>query len=71
MSNLEIIEKYIKDNIDEVDLEIISNKSTGGKALFRASIDKVEGGNLCNGGWEYSLEDALNELVVELFKVKK
>lgn len=66
MTNLQKIEQYIKDNIETVDLEVVSTKSMGGKALFRASIDKVTGGNLITSGFEYSLEDALDELVKEL-----
>lgn len=69
MISLEKIEKYVKDNIDKVDLEIVSTQSTGGKALFRASLDKTDGGNLCTSGWEYSLEEALEELVRELDKL--
>lgn len=67
MNNLQILEKFIKENLDNYDLSIESNKSVAGTAaIFRASIDNVTGGNFKTSGWEYSLEDALEELVKEL-----
>lgn len=69
MNNLQFIQNYLKQNIDKVDFEIVSKPNTiNTVVLFRASIDKAAGGNLHTSGWEYSIEDALEELVKELKK---
>jgi uncharacterized protein (UPF0128 family) len=69
MTDLEIIQQYIQKNIKDVDLEVVSKESQGGKALFRASIDNVEGGNYCTSGWEYTIDEAFHELAEELKKM--
>lgn len=71
MNNVEIINDFITKNIDKYDFEVKTKPSVGGKALFIASIDKIDGGNYASSGFEYNLEDALQELVNELKKAEK
>lgn len=67
MTEFLFIQQFLKDNIRDYDLIVESKPSMSGSAvLYRASIDKVQGGNLCTSGYEYSLEDAFTELVKEL-----
>ena len=66
------IEAFLKKHVQEYDLIIESKPSiTGSAVLYRASIDKAAGGNFVTSGYEFSLEDALKELVAEIKKESK
>lgn len=72
MNNLQFIQNYLKKNIDTADFEVVSKPNTiNTVVMFRASIDNASGGNSCTSGWEYSFEDALEELVIEIKKLEK
>lgn len=72
MIELQQIEAFLKKHIQDYDLIVESKPSiTGSAVLYRASIDKAAGGNLVTSGYEFSLEDAFKELLVEIKKVDK
>lgn len=72
MSSIEFIQAFLQKNIQTHDLVIESKPSiTGSAVLFRASIDNAAGGNFATSGFEYNLQDALDELVKEIREATK
>lgn len=72
MSDLEFIQKFLNEHIQDYDFQITSKPTiTGNMVIFQASIDKAQGGNYCTSGWEFDLTDAIGELVDAIQKLQK
>lgn len=72
IQDIEFIEAFLKKNIQTMDLIVETKPSiTGFAVIYRASIDKVDGGNFATSGYEYSLSEAFKSLVEAIKEEEK